>query len=488
MSASSKSSSRRPNTEILAVLEYMEKEKGISRANMALTIKRSIEAAAQKSINAGQRIEVTIDPKNGHLSVVALLTVTDSVSDPVREIHISEAKRIQPGVQLGEEVRREFDPADLGRIAAQAVKQSISQGVRQFEKEHIFDEFKGLVDTVVVGIVRRRERGDIFVELGKAEATLPAGERTTKDKFEIGERIKCLLLAIENKSGGPEIILSRKNPRFVQRLLETEVSEFGDGIVYIAALAREAGSRTKIAVDSRDPKIDPVGACVGSRGQRVRNIVRELNDEKVDIIRWSADPVKLLHEAVKPAVPTNIIKDDDTKTISFEVSERDFATAIGRHGQNIKLTARLLGWKLNIKPEARGPTVFEQKKDRAIATLADIPGIDGELAERLVHAGFTELAAFEDVAAEDLIGAGFTNDEAARVVDLVMDALAGGVPTVGANGKTAAAVAAAPAEPAADESAPSDPPPNLPPPPPPPPPAPEAAAGASNGSETAAAS
>jgi N utilization substance protein A len=402
----------------------MEKEKGIKRSEMIETIKSNIEHAAEKGINAGQKLEVFIDPKTGRLTAHVLLIVVDSVSDPVREIHITEAVRIAKDPKIGDVIRKEFSPADLGRIAAQATRQGIMQRVRQFEKDRIFDEYKGLVGDVVTGVVRRRERGDIIIDLGKAEATLPSRERTNRDDYAPGERVRCLLLAIEAKSSGPEIILSRANPNFVRRLLELEASEISDGTVFIAALAREPGFRTKIAVDTRDPKVDPVGACVGARGARVRNIVKELNEEKVDIIRWYSDPVQMLVEAIKPAIARNIRKDDENKRMSFEVSEEDLPIAIGRKGQNAKLTSRILGWRLDIRKEERTNTNFTKRVEKAVTDLSGIPGIDPALAERLVSKGLTGLSAFADVTTADLIEEGFTPEESSRIIDLVSAAKA----------------------------------------------------------------
>jgi N utilization substance protein A len=417
------------HAEIEAVLDHMEKEKGISRENMAASIKNSIEHAAARSITAGQQLEVTVDPKKGYLSAAIVLTVVDSVSDPAKEIHISEAQKVlrpeQLPVKVGDIIRRDYKLADLGRIVAQATKQAILQSVRQFEKEHIFDEFKGQVGEIVNGVVRRKERGDIIVELGKAEATLPARERSLRDDFNVNDRIRCLLLKIENRPGGPEIILSRNDPNFIKKLLELEVSEIGDGTVFVAAYARNPGFRTKIAVDTRDPKVDPVGSTVGARGVRIRNVVRELNDEKIDVLRWYSDPVQMLVEAIKPAKPLNLVRDEEQRRLTFAVAEGDLKVVIGHKGNNANLTGRLIGWKLNILKDERRADSFTDKLDKAVDSWANVAGISRELAERIVTAGFTKVIEFEDeggATAEDLIEAGFEPAEAARIVDLVLEA------------------------------------------------------------------
>jgi N utilization substance protein A len=419
------------HSEITAVLDYMEKEKGISRAIMTQVITSSIEHAAEKSITAGQKVEVTIEPKTNKLTAHVLLRVVDSVSDPVREVHISDAPKFvkpeDPAPKLGDVVRKSLNPAELGRIVAQATKQAIMQSVRQFEKEHILDEFKGRIGTIVNGVVRRRERGEIIVELGKAEASLPSFERTLRDDFNVGDRVRCLLKNIENKTSGPEIILSRRDPNFIKRLLELEAAEIGDGTVTVAAYAREPGHRTKIAVASSDPKVDPVGACVGARGVRIRNIVKELNDEKVDVLRWYEDPVQMLVEAIKPAKPLNVRRDDNLRQISFDVAEPELKIVIGHKGMNAKLTSRLIGWRLDIHKEERRVISFKAKTEKAVTSWSTVPGITPELAERLVPAGFPDISAFEGdngATAEDLIEAGFEPSEAARIVDLVMEAKA----------------------------------------------------------------
>ncbi len=411
------------SNEILSVLEYMEKEKGIARADMIETIIGAIKGAAEKGINAGQELKIAIDPRTGKLEAWTLLTVVDSVSDQLREIHVSNAAKFAKNPQIGEVVEKPINTSELGRIAAQTARQAIMQRIRQFEKDRIFDEFKDQVGTIVTGIVRRKERGDLIVELGKAEASLPSRERSPGEDFAPGDRIQCLLHEIETTARGPEIILSRANPNFVRKMLEREVAEISDGTVFIAALAREPGSRTKIAVDTRDPKVDPVGACVGSRGARVRNLVKELGKEKIDIIRWYQDPIRMLQEAVKPAVARNIRLDEADHKITFEVAEEDLAVAIGRKGQNAKLTSRIMGWRLDIKKEERRDTSFEEKMAKAASGLSNLPGINKGLSERLVSKGFVSLETFDGIASEDLVDAGFEPAEAAMIIENVAEAL-----------------------------------------------------------------
>jgi N utilization substance protein A len=404
------------SSEILSVLEYMEKEKGIGRADMIATITNALKTAAQKGINSGQELKIEINPKNGQLHAWSLLKVVDSVSNPKAEIHIERAQNLKPGAVLGEVIEKEIDPSTLGRIAAQTARQAVMQRLRQFEKDRIYDDFKDQVGNIVTGTVRRRERNDLYVDLGKAEAVMPGKEQVPGEEYQPGERIRCLLMSIESTPRGPEIILSRASPRFVRRLFELEVTEIADGTVKIDAFAREPGYRTKIAVTSSDPKVDPVGACVGARGARVKTIVRELGGEKIDIIRYFADPREMVLEALKPAVPRDIIIDEKSHRILLRVATDDLAVAIGRKGQNARLTSRLIGWRLDIEEfKAQGDNPRQTAIDLLVKTFA----LSVETASRLVDMGINSPAAFEGVEADDLVDAGFEAAEAQNIITRV---------------------------------------------------------------------
>jgi N utilization substance protein A len=405
--------------EILSVLEYMEKEKGIPREDMISAISNAIRSAAAKGVNAGQELRIEINPKNGALKAWSILEVVDSVGDPRTQIHIEKARQLNPEAEVGLFIEKEVDPERLGRIAAQTARQTIMQRLRQFEKERIYDDYKDNVGDIVTGIVRRRERGDLVVDLGKAEAILPPRERVPGEDYSPGERMRCLLLNIEPTNRGPELILSRASVKFVRRLFELEVAEIQDGTVVIEAIAREPGYRTKIAVSSKDTKVDPVGACVGARGARVKSIVRELGGEKIDIVKFSSDPLELLHEAIKPAVPLNIKVDEQNKRIYFEVSEENLSIAIGRRGQNARLTSRLLGWKLDIAKEHVEKVGFDERMREAIKGWEGVQGISDELAAFLVQHGLVSPEAFEGVEAKDLVKLGFSEEDAQQIVKLV---------------------------------------------------------------------
>jgi len=407
------------SSEILSILEYMEKEKGIDRADMISTISSALVTAAQKSINAGQELRIDINPKTGVVSAWILLEVVDSLSDPKRQIHVEKATEYLKNPRVGQFVEKEIDPSALGRIAAQTARQAIMQRIRQFEKERVHEDYKDQVGQVVSGIVRRREKGDLVVEVGKAEAILPNRERVPGEDYSPGEPIRCLLLDLDIANRGPELILSRSNIRFVHRLFEMEVTEIKDGTVVIEQMAREPGYRTKIAVTSRDPKVDPVGACVGARGARVKTIVRELGGEKIDIIRYYPDTLKFLEESLKPVVPKNVRVEEKDKRIHFEIADEDMALAIGRRGQNAKLTSKLMGWRLNIAKEETGGVGFEQRLARAVEGLHQIQGITAEQAEQLVAIGINSPDAFEGVTAADLVDAGFSQEDADMVLGAV---------------------------------------------------------------------
>ncbi len=404
------------SSEILSVLEYMEKEKGISRADMIATITTALKTAAQKGVNSGQELKIEINPKSAQLQAWVQLKVVDSVSNPRTEIHVEKAQALKPGAVLGELIDRPIDPSTLGRIAAQTARQAVMQRIRQFEKDRIYDDFKDQVGNIVTGTVRRKERGDTYIDLGKAEAVLKHKEQVPGEDYQPGDRVRCLLLEIENTPRGPEVILTRSSPKFVRRLFEVEVAEIADGTVRIEAFAREPGYRTKIAVVTTDPKVDPVGACVGARGARVKTIVRELNGEKIDIINYFADPREMIVEALKPAVPRGVELDEKNHRILLKVANEDLALAIGRKGQNARLTSRLIGWRLDIE---EFKVVNADPEGDAKRKLMTALGLGEDVALRLVKAGFVSLELFDGVEAADLEGAGFTTEEAADIATRV---------------------------------------------------------------------
>jgi transcription termination/antitermination protein NusA len=393
------------NAEFIAMLEYLEKEKGIKRELLIEAVQGALVSAAKKSVEAGRNLQVIMDPKTGALSAKAQLIVVEKVQTKHDEIALGKAKAVKPDVQIGEEVWVDVTPRDLGRIGAQTARQAIMQRIRQAEKQMIYDEFRDRAGEIVSGIVRRFERQDVVVDLGKFEALMPNRERVQTEDYAIGDRIRAYVVAVDNSSRGPEIILSRSHPNFVRRLFETEVAEIADHTVEIKAIAREAGYRTKVAVFSANEKVDPVGACVGMKGARVKNIVRELNNEKVDIIRWSSDVKELVQEALKPAKLRNVTLNENKKSVEVRVDNDQLSLAIGKRGQNARLTQRLTGWEINIQEDTSAKEAMNAKVTGASAHLITAFGINEDAANALVKAGLNSLDVFAGVSAEDIVDA-----------------------------------------------------------------------------------
>ncbi len=383
------------NAELLAVLEYWEREKGISRDVLVRAVEEALVSAARRAVGPARDLRCSIDPKTGTIKAFARLIVSDKIISKHDQISIAEARRHKPDPQIGDEIEVEVTPGDFGRIAAQNARQAVMQQLRKAEKQLILEEFKDRVGDIVSGVVRRFERSDVVVDLGRYEALLPNRERVPTEEYQPGERVRAYVKAVETTIHGPEIILSRADPMFVVKLFQLEVAEISDGTIEVKAIAREPGYRTKLAVHSRDSKVDPVGACVGLRGQRVKNIVRELNNEKVDIIPWSADIRAYVNAALSPAKLKGFEVDEPNKRIKIIVSNDQLSLAIGRRGQNARLTSKLTGWYVDIEEERVAPVLgFDERVAEAIQGLAAIPGLEEGQASTLVHMGFHT---FEDL-------------------------------------------------------------------------------------------
>ena len=390
------------NADFLAVLEFWEREKGINRDVLIGAVQEALLSAAKKAVGPARELRVVIDQKNGDIKAFAKLIVAEKVISVHDQISVFDARRLKPDAQVGDEIEKEVTPTGFGRVASQFAKQALMQKIRQAEKSMIFAEFKDRVGEIISGTVRRFERSDVILDLGKYEALLPNRERVPTEEYQVGERIRCYVKAVEEGPHGPEIILSRADPQFIIKLFKLEVSEINDGTIEIKGIAREPGFRTKMAVYSRDPKVDPVGACVGMRGQRVKNIVRELNNEKVDVIPWSADVKAFVTKALEPAQLKTIELDETRKRVKIMVSEDQLSLAIGKRGQNARLTARLTGWEVDIDAEHIVTKGFDEKVAEAVEALAAIPGVTREQADALVHAGVTRLEDLLSAEASDI--------------------------------------------------------------------------------------
>ncbi|MCC7519266.1 MAG: transcription termination factor NusA [Verrucomicrobiae bacterium] len=410
------------NGELITLLDYYEREKGIDRATMIKALEEGIIAAALKGREQPTRgISVSIDPKSGEIRASAKLIVVEAVKDPQGEIPVLRARRLKPDARAGDEIEYPLVVRDFGRIATQTARQSILQRQRSAEKERIFVEFKDRVGDIVSGTVRRFDKSDVFVDLGRFEARLPSRERVSTEDYQINERLRAYVLAVENQGHGPEIILSRGSPEFVRRLFELEVSEIADKTVEIKGLAREAGFRTKMAVHSNDDKVDPVGACVGMKGSRVKNIVRELSGEKVDIIRWYANIRDFVAEALKPAKIKKIDLDESGRRVVVRLAAEDLAAAVGKRGQNARLTSKLVGWHVAIERDESTDVAFAEQMRAATVELARRLDVPEKIAAALVACGLNSVEAIQEAQPSDLAAVeGITADQGRAIHQIAL--------------------------------------------------------------------
>ena len=379
-------------TDIVALIEFYEKEKAIERERVVEALEYAFCSAYRKMVPGADAIEslrAEINEKKGDTRIFASLEVVadDDYIDKFNEVPVGIAKKKEDASEIGSRLDFDVTPKNFGRIAVQTAKQTMMQRLRQAEKEKIYDEFKDRAGDIVSGSVRRFEKSDVMVDLGKFEARMPSKERVGTEDYSVGDRIRCYVVSVDNEGRGPEIILSRSHPNFVRRLFESEVAEISDRTIELRAVAREAGYRTKVAVYTHDDKVDPVGACVGLRGARVKNIVRELNNERVDIIRWNEDVTEFVTEALKPAIVRSLSLDNENRVVNVTVDEEDLSKAIGRRGQNARLTSKLTGWDVQVRKDESQHEQFEARVDDAATHLAEDLKIDGVTAGRLFRAG-----------------------------------------------------------------------------------------------------
>ena len=409
------------SNELLTMLEYLERERGISRDTLLQAMQEAIIKAAGKGFGGYTReLRVEISPKTGKIHGVANVLVVDKVTNPQEEMLLARAQVMKPGIQAGDTIEVEVEPAAFGRIAAGVARNAIMSSIRRVEKERIYEEFKDRAGDIVSGTVRRFVKSDVIFDLGKFEAVMPSRERVVTEDYSVGDRLRAYVVAVENGKDGPQIILSRSHPNFVRKLFQLEVSEIADGTVQLKGIAREAGVRTKVAVASADSKVDPVGACVGMRGARVKNIVRELNNEKVDIIKWSDDPKEFVVEALKPAKIKSIEINEADKRVKVTVDEDQLSIAIGKKGQNARLTAKLTGWEVDIEKDASKEQAFESQVSSATEAFKTQLGLDEETAAKLVQNGIPSPADLVagGVEAADLVGMlGIDEARAAEILE-----------------------------------------------------------------------
>lgn len=410
------------NNELLTVLEFMERERGIDRETLIVAVENALLSASKKSVGPANDLRIEIDRETCDIRALAKTEVVDRVTSPHDQITLARARKVQPEAKLGDLIEIEVTPKNFGRIAAQTAKQAILHKIRQAEKDRVFEDYKDRPGDIVSGAVRRFERSDVVVDLGMAEAVMTSRERVPTEEYQVGDRIRAYIVSVDKSPQGPTILLSRSHPDFVRKLFELEVSEIADGTVEIKGIAREAGFRTKIAVVSHDQKVDPVGACVGMRGIRVKNIVRELSGEKIDIVRWHEDTKTFVMNALAPAKLLRVELDEETRSVQVVVDAEQLSLAIGKKGQNARLTAKLTGWKVDIQKEEAEAT-FEDKVAMAIEKMAAIDGIGPERGEKLVHAGFLTMEGILAAEPQDLESIEGFDAEAAAEVRAAAEAL-----------------------------------------------------------------
>jgi N utilization substance protein A len=354
------------NLELVAALGELEKERGIPKAILFEAIEAAIVSAYKRNYGSAQNVRVELD-NSGDIKVYARKDVVEEVLEEANEINLEDAKAIDANYQLDDVVEIEVTPRDFGRIAAQTAKQVVIQRIREAERAMIFEEFQDREGDIVTGIVQRTEHRNVLVDLGKVEAILPPSEQITRENYGHGTRMKVYVTEVRKTTRGPQVVASRTHPGLLKRLFELEVPELHDGIVELRAVAREAGSRSKMAVYSRDPNVDPVGACVGPRGMRVQAVVQELRGEKIDIVQWSSDPELFIASALSPARVLRVHIMDGEKTARAVVPDHQLSLAIGKEGQNARLGARLTGWKIDIKSESQMQELLAMEARRMFA-------------------------------------------------------------------------------------------------------------------------
>jgi len=400
------------NKDLIAIFEYLEREKGIKREIVIGAIEESLRAAARKGVSGASNVTVNIHSKTGKIQVYCEKEIVEDVEVPAQEISLEEAREIDPDCEIGQFIDIEATPKDFGRIAAQKARQIISQKLRGAERDVIYEEYRHRVGELISGTVKKLIRGaNVVIDLGKVEAIMPMKHYPKTEKYQIGEKVVALLYEVnDTDNGGAEVILSRSHPDFVNQLMTQEVPEINDDIVIIDRIVREPGYRTKLTVRSTDSKIDPVGACVGIRGTRVKNVVRELHNEKIDIIPFSQDPIELLQNALAPIEIRKINLNEDDRVISIVVEDDDFAAVIGKKGMNARLNSELIRYELKVL------RLGDYKRTRAIESaelaksddpsldvkLTRIEGVSNLILEHLLDKGYDTLRALLQATPEEL--------------------------------------------------------------------------------------
>ena len=374
------------NLEFLEAIEALEREKHMSKDMLIDAIESALVSAYKKNYGTSQNVRVDIDRETGDINVFMRRDIVEEVEDPFSQASLEEAREIDPEYEIGDVIEYMVTPMDFGRIAAQTAKQVVIQRIRETERGMIYDDYVTRQTEVVTGQVARISNGTVFINMGRAEGILAAGEQIPGERYRVGERIKVYVMDVKRSTKGPQVFLSRTHSGLVKRLFELEVPEIQEGTVEIKSVAREAGSRSKIAVCTYDENVDPVGSCVGPRGQRVQAVVNELCGEKIDIINWSDDPGKMISSALSPAKVEMVLINEEEKTALVVVPDFQLSLAIGKEGQNVRLAARLCGWKIDIKSRSKWDEM-EAEAEKKAAEEAEA----AEAAEETAKPAQTEL-------------------------------------------------------------------------------------------------
>ena len=386
--------------ELVKAMQVFEEEKGISRQVIKEALDSALALAYKKNYDQAQNVEVQFDENKGTIKVYSVKEVVETNYDSTLEISLEEALKINRAYEIGDKIKFEVTPKDFGRIATQTAKHVIMQRIREAERENIFEEFSQYVDEIMTGTVERQDHRFIYVNIGRVEAIMPLGEQIPSEQFEPDQRIKVYVAKVDKTSKGPQIVVSRAHNDFLRRLFEQEVPEIYDGTVEVMAIAREAGDRAKVAVRSRDKNIDPVGTCVGPRGQRVQAIVNELNGENMDIIEWNEDPVVFIQNALSPAQVLKVDFNEEAHACIVVVPDNQLSLAIGKRGQNARLAARLTTYKIDIKSESSYADYLEEQAALALEAQAAAEASQEDLAEELPAETLDQAVEVEDLKLE----------------------------------------------------------------------------------------
>lgn len=386
------------NKELLSAIAYLSKEKGVSADVICDSLEAVLITAYKKEPDANPNAVVELNRLTGDYKILAPKTVVETVEDEDAEISLAMAQILDPEYSAGDVINVNVTPKNFGRVAAQAAKQVMIQRLREAERSIVYDEFSNRQDDIITGIIQRIEQRNVYVDLGKAEAVLPVSEQIPTETYTVGQRIKCYVVEVRKTTKGAQILVSRTHPGLLKRLFELEVPEIYDGVVELKSVAREPGRRSKIAVYSRDENVDCVGACVGPKGVRVQNIVTELQNEKIDIVKWDEDPAVYIANALSPATVVSVTVDEAEKTSNVVVPDYQLSLAIGKAGQNARLAAKLTNWKIDIKSESQAAELAEQKQDEPAGEELDGDDLLADLA--MPSAPEAEDAAVCDVEAD----------------------------------------------------------------------------------------